>query len=110
MAQSSINMSSRTMAGAQPQSGNVPTQVAQGQSHGFDESADDNEAQKCRQWHRAAVDKPGDTHAFVSDNDSGEQSELARFLYNEYIDTFDNDFVLTSLLYAALPNLRNVRG
>eukprot|EP00971_Amphidinium_carterae_P266827 5292888-Amphidinium_carterae.1 len=66
--------------------------MAQGQSDDLDQSAEDNESQQCRQWHRVAVDKPGDNHALFSD-----RGEVAHLLHNGYIDIFDNDFVLTSL-------------
>eukprot|EP00971_Amphidinium_carterae_P299290 5946430-Amphidinium_carterae.1 len=93
--------------GAQPPSGNGATPLAQRQSHGL--AADGTSRQQCGQWHRLAVEKPSDNHALFGDNDSGERWEVAHnFLYNDYID-FENDFVLTSLHNAALPNLSNER-
>eukprot|EP00971_Amphidinium_carterae_P164551 3262231-Amphidinium_carterae.1 len=104
----------RQWRGAQPQSGNGATPqlspLAQKQYNGLDESANGNSHQECGQWNKVGVDKPRDNLAPLGDNDVGERWEVAHnLLYNEYT-TFDNDFVLTSLHNAALPNLSNVRG
>eukprot|EP00971_Amphidinium_carterae_P052033 1024243-Amphidinium_carterae.1 len=56
--------------GTQPQASNGIAPLAQGQSHGLDESADGNPRQQQWQWNRLAVDKPSDNHALFGDNES----------------------------------------
>eukprot|EP00971_Amphidinium_carterae_P194914 3867643-Amphidinium_carterae.1 len=62
--------------------------VAQGKSHGLEQSADDDEDQQCRQWHRVAVTESGDNLALVSDNAVGNATSFAQPQQCEWIKQF----------------------